>query len=167
MVAIRLAQPLGLHPNDAGRALERLLAEKREGPVSAIRIAGLCLVRMIRRRDVAGLLACVMVWEPVGPETCSFIGSLSIVSGAAGDSSAFKLEGMAQLHGLTRFRDEGWAQASAEATGRAVLERIGSELAGHALCIAPAGLTAGNGQCFTRNAAPVLHAAGATRASTG
>lgn len=96
MVAIRLAQPLELHPQDVDKALERLLAETREGPVSVIGVPAQCLVRMVRRRDATGLLGCVLAWEPIGPDMCSFIGSLSIVNGAPRDALTLVLEGTAQ-----------------------------------------------------------------------
>ena len=137
--------------------------------MSVIRVPAQCLVRMVRRRDVPGLVECVMAWEPFAPDACSFIGSLSIQTGASGDALTLVLEGTAQPHDFAQIRDERYGQTSAEAMCHAVLEQISSELTTRAwrAASAPDAATATIGQRFTMSAAPMLQTASARRASMG
>ena len=145
MAAIRLVRPLEILANDADAALERLLAATRNGTVSSIALPDHGLLRVLRRRDVPRSRECVLTWEPVAANRCTFIGSMSIVDGAAGDASLV-LEGI----------DARLDQASAEAIGRDVLDYVAAELTAR-----------GAVRRLMRNAAPMLHAASAKRAKMG
>jgi hypothetical protein len=137
MVAIRLVRPIALNAHDAETALDHFLADSRHGPISVFAVSGACLVRMIRRHDRPDRIECVMTWEPATAGGCSFLGSLHIME-CGGGSPALVLDGLPELHDRAQLEDERLGRECAEATGREVLERIASELAGrNALLAAP------------------------------
>lgn len=145
MACIRVAQSLALDLPDADRALKELLTETRVGAVSTIALKDKCLLRLLRRHDIPRSRECLMTWEPPAAQGCSFIGSLSIVDRGPSTTPALVLEGTETQLGA----------AEAEALGRAVLQRITTEL------------TSRMAQRFTRNAAPMLHTAGPKSARMG
>ena len=127
MVALRLAKPIAVSAHDAGRALDHFLADTRHGPISVFAVPGACLVRLIRRHERLDRIECVMTWEPVTAARCSFLGSLYIMECGRG-SLALVLDGLPEFHDRAQLDDELLGRESAEATGRAVLEQIASEL---------------------------------------
>jgi|GEM_PF-6149395 hypothetical protein len=165
MVAFRLAQTIALNAHDAGRALDHFLADTRHGPISAITLPGECLVRLIRRHDRPDRLECVMTWEPAMAGGCSFLGSLYVIECGRG-SLALVLDGLPEFHDRAQLEDERLGSECAEAMGRAVLERIASELSTRSARLgAPSRkLTAHIMQHSMGNVSPLRHAAGAKNA---
>jgi hypothetical protein len=156
--SIRLVQSLALSPEDAERALDRLLAEHRAGPISAINLPDQCLLRMVRRHDGRGSRECILTWEPSATEGCSFVGSLAIVDRAPHETPMLVLEG----------EDVKLGAPDADAIGRAVLEHIGAELAAWLPgTTAARRLISQRVQRFIRTTAPMLHAASAKSARMG
>ena len=130
MVAFRIAQPVAVSAQDAGPALDRLLADTRHGPVSTIVMPGQCLVRMLRGHERPERVECVMTWEPLTAGGCSFLGSLMLMKCGKG-SLALVLDGLVEVHDPAQLQDDRLARECAAATGRAVLERISSSLSAH------------------------------------
>ena len=109
-----------------------------------------------------------MTWEPSAAGGCSFIGSMSIME-CGRSTLAIVLDGMAEVHEFAQLQDERLGRESAEATGRAVLERIASELALRSWDMASPRrrIAAAGNQRFMRSASPMLHAARAKSARMG
>lgn len=128
VMTLSLALSLPLRSDEAALALDRLLTDTRHGEVSIIDVPGQCLVRMVRRHNSATGRECVLTWEPNGAAQCSFMGLLSLMECGGGRPLTLVLEGATQLRRDADVRDEHRVRERAEASGRAVLERIAAKL---------------------------------------
>ena len=127
-MTLSLALSLPLRIDEAALALDRVLTDTRHGEVSIIDVPGECLVRMVRRHNSATGRECVLTWEPSGAAPCSFMGLLSLMECGRGRPLALVLEGATQVRRGADVRDERRVRERAEASGRAVLERIAAKL---------------------------------------
>jgi hypothetical protein len=167
MVAIRIAQSLGLSAHDAPPALERFLANTQEEGVSTIELPKRCLVRLLRRNHGSKHLECLLTWTPLTTGECSFLGTLSIMECGRG-RQALILDGYIEIHDQQQLQDEQLARERAETTGHAVLEGIASALAAHNWHLAHSRRMANRRrQRFMTNASPMLHAARTNSAKMG
>jgi|SRR5665213_222458 len=105
--------------------------------------------------------------EPSTAGGCSFLGSIFIMECGRG-ALALVLDGLAEFHDLAQLQDEPLERERAEATGRAVLEMIASELSIRTKHLtASSRRMAATGTQQLMNVSPLLDAARAKSASTG